>query len=317
MDMYSKLIYMFTDLVLPLTLGYYCRQKQWLSEAFCNRIIDLNITVFGTLLSILSFWIMPLNPTLLWLPAFGILLSLIPGLAGYWVVRGKYPDSPEKASYLATAALSNIGALGGLCTFFLLGEVGFAYNQIIALFQNLVFFLFCFPLASYYQRQLCRPMTETNAKQISFTSLFFTSKQLPTLGTFIGILLYANGIPRPDSLSSLFTALIHVSAWFALFPVGYSIQFAEMRHYYRGILDLLPVKFLFTPLASYCIASQLFTDPVTLGAILIAASSPVGINSVILARLYHFNVHLTSAAFFLSTAVFLAVVYPALFLWLH
>ncbi|EGO62139.1 AEC family transporter [Acetonema longum] len=316
MEIAAKLMYMFTDLVLPLTLGYYCRQKQWLSETFCNRIIDLNITVFCTILAILSFWVMPLNPTLLWLPVFGILLSFIPGLAGYWIVRGKYPDGPEKASYLAAALLSNIGSLGGLCTFFLLGEAGFAYNQIVALFQNLVFFLFCFPLASYYQKQLHQPMAETDASPSSLASLFFTRKQLPTLGTFAGILLYTGGIPRPDGLSSLFTALIHISAWFAFFPVGYSIQFAEMKHYYRSILDLLPVKFLFTPLVGYCIASQLFTDRAALGTILIAASSPVGINSVILARLYDFNVHLTSAAFFLSTAVFLAVVLPTLILCL-
>lgn len=315
MDVTTKLLYMGTDLVLPLALGYYCRQRQWLNEAFCNKIIEVNITLFCTVLAALSFWIMPLSPALLWLPVFGILLSFIPALAGYWAARGKYVDGPDKASYLASSMLSNIGALGGLCTFFLLGELGFAYNQIIAMFQNLVFFLFCFPMANYYNQQWGEQAAAT--EKFTFSSLFFNRKQLPVAGVIAGMLLYAGDVPRPEILGSLFNILIHISAWTALLPVGYSVQFSEMKHYYSSILDILPVKFLITPLIGYAIASQLFTDPVVLGSILIAASAPVGINAVVLARLYDFNVQIAGAAFFLTTIIFLAIVYPALFLWLH
>lgn len=315
MDITIKLIYMGIDLVLPLALGYYCRQRQWLNEALCNQIIDVNITLFCTILATLSFWIMPLNPALLWLPVFGLLLSFIPGLAGYWIIRGKYADGPDKASYLASAMLSNIGILGGLCTFFLFGELGFAYNQIIAMFQNLVFFLFCFPMAYYYNKRWSKNTDGT--EKITFVSLFFNRKQLPVAGVVAGILLYVGGIPRPEILGSLFNALIHISAWTALLPVGYSIQFSEMKHYYSSILNILPVKFLITPLAGYFIASQLFTDPAVLGTILIAASAPAGINAVFLARLYDFNVHIAGAAFFLTTIIFLMIVYPVLFFWLQ
>lgn len=315
MDAAAKLIYIGTDLILPLTLGYYCRQRQWLSEVFCNKIIEVNITIFSTILAALSFWILPLNLALLWLPLFGILLSFVPGLTGYWAARGKYADGPDKASYLASAMLSNIGTLGGLCTFFLFGEPGFAYIQIIAMFQNLVFFLFCFPMAHYYNSLLSQKAGDT--EKITFTALFFNRNQLPVAGIAAGMVLYVGSVPRPEFLGGLFNVLIHISAWFALFPVGYSIQFSEMKHYYRSILNLLPVKFVINPLIGYVIASQLFTDPVVLGTILIAASTPAAINAVVLARMYAFNVHLASAAFFLTTAVFLAIIYPALFFWLH
>ncbi len=315
MDVTTKLVYMGTDLVLPLALGYYCRQRQWLSEVLCNQIIDVNITLFCTILATLSFWIMPLNPALLWLPVFGILLSFIPGLAGYWIARGKYADGPDKASYLASSMLSNIGALGGLCTFFLFGELGFAYNQIIAMFQNLVFFLFCFPMAHYYNKRWCKKAG--GAEKIPFGSLFFNRRQLPVAGVAAGMLLYAGGVPRPEILANLFNVLIHISAWAALLPVGYSIRFSEMKHYYISILNILPVKFLITPLIGCFIAGPLFTDPVVLGTILIAASAPVGINAVVLARLYDFNVQIAGAAFFLTTTVFLTIVYPALFFWLQ
>lgn len=315
MDVATKLVYIGTDLILPLALGYYCRQRQWLSERFCNKVIEINITVFCTILAVLSFWILPLNLDLLWLPLFGILLSFIPGLAGYLIVLGKPIAGPDKASHLASAMLSNIGTLGGLCTFFLFGESGFAYIQIIAMFQNLVFFLFCFPMAHYYNSLLHKKAG--GAAKITFSKLFFNRNQLPVAGVVAGILLYAGNVPRPAILGDFFNVLIHFSAWTALCPVGYSIQFSEMKHYYHSILDLLPVKFVITPLVAYLIASQLFTDPVVLGTILVAASTPAGINAVVLARLYNFNVYVAGAAFFLTTAVFLAIVYPVLFYWLH
>lgn len=313
MDIETKLIYIGTDLLLPLTLGYYCRRRQWLSEVFCNKIIEINITIFCTILAALSFWILPLNLALLWLPIFGILLSFIPGLAGYFVARGKYVDGPDKASYLASAMLSNIGALGGLCAFFLFGEPGFAYIQIVSMFQNLVFFLFCFPMAHYYNNLLCKKAG--GSSEITFATLFLNRNQLPVAGVVTGMFLNAVSVPRPEILGDLFNVLIHISALTAFFPVGYSIQFSEMKHYYRNVLDLLPVKFVITPLAGYLIANLLFSDPVVIGTILIAASTPAGINAVVLARLYDFNVHIAGAAFFLTTALFLAIIYPALFFW--
>lgn len=301
--------------MLPLALGYYCRRRNWLSENFCNKIIEINITVFCTILAMLSFWNLPLNHSLLWLPFFGIILSFIPGLAGYLFAHGRYTDGPDKASYLASAMLSNIGALVGLCTFFLLGEQGFAYIQIIALFQNLVFFLFCFPMSQYYNNILHKKTG--NLEKVTFTSLFLNRNQLPVLGVAIGMLLYTGDVPRPEAFSSVFKFLIHLSAWTSFIPIGYSFQFNEMKHYYRSILNLLPVKFLITPLAAYLIAIQLFNDPVIIGTIIMAASAPVGLNAVVLARLYDFNVHVAGAAFFLSTVFFLFFIYPALFFLLH
>ena len=315
LDAATKLIYLGTDLILPLTLGYYCRYRGWLSETICNQIIRLNIVVFCTLLAVLSFWSLPLNLELLWLPLFGILLSFIPGLAGYVTARGNYAKGRDKASYLASALLSNIGTLGGLCAFFVFGEPGFAYIQIIATFQNLVFFLFCFPMAQYYNSLLHEKTP--GAAILTFSALFLNRNQLPVAGIIAGMLLYAGNVARPPVMGDLFAILIHVSAWTALFPVGYSIQFTEMKRYYHRIPILMGIKFIFTPLIGYLIAAQLFTDPVVIGTILIAASSPAGINAVVLARLYNFNVHLAGAAFVLTTALFLTVVYPILFFSLN
>ena len=315
MNIYIKLLYLVIDFGLPLILGYFLQRKELLSEALCKKVIGINLTVCGTGLSILSFWVLPLQPELLLLPLFGILVSLAPGLACYWISNKKYKAGADKASHIASAMLSNIGALGSLCAFILLGERGFAYTQIIALFQNLVFFLFCFPMAQYYS-QLDKTPGADNPKT-TFSSLFFTRNQLPVIGMAIGILLYLGGVPRPASLGNLFTYLIHISAWMGMVPVGYSMNFAGMRAYYSSSIGLIPIKFILTPLVAYLVARNLFTDQVVLSSILIAASVPTGANTVVLARLYDLNLHIASAAFFTTTVIFLSVVYPILFFCLH
>ena len=312
--MENKFVLIFLDLILPLALGYFFRSRHWLSDKFCNTMILVNILVLCTALSILSFWKLPITTELMWLPLFGILLSFIPGIAAYLISQNKYTSSLEKGSYLASAMLSNIGLLGGLCAFILFGEPGFAYTQIVALFQNLVFFLFCFPMAQYYGHQ---GRSEAGVCQkLTFSSLFLNRNQLPVVGLAIGLLFCISGIPRPQILDQLFTPLVHLSAWTALIPVGYSIRFTLMKQYYGSILDLLPIKFIVTPLIAYLIARCVFSDPILLGTIVILASVPTGINAIVIARLYHLNLHVSGAAFVLTTVMFLVVVYPLLLLWL-
>jgi predicted permease len=312
MDIKTKLLYLALDLIIPIILGYICRQRQWLSEKSCNKMILVNILILSTLLSVLSFWVLPLKPELIWLPLFGILLSIIPGGAAHFVIH-KYHSGLDKGSYLASAMLSNIGTLGGLCAFILFGEPGFAYSQIISLFQGLVLFLYCFPMAQYYRQISINDYNKQH--KVSLTSLFFNRNQLPVLGLVGGMVLYISGVPRPDLFSEIFTPLIHISAWTSLIPVGYSINFSAMKPYYTSILGLLPIKFVITPLLAYLIAYFLFNDQIILDSILLLASAPVGINAIVTARLYNLNLPLAGAAFLLTTTLYLIVIYPALCCW--
>lgn len=313
MDVKLKLACIFIDLLLPLVLGYLFRRKGYLSETNCDKLIVFNILVVSTALSILSFWILPLRWELIWLPFFGILLSFIPGAAAYFRAKNKYDSSLEKGSYLVSAILSNIGTLGGLCAYILFGEAAFAYTQIVSLFQGLVLFLFCFPLAQYYRQQSYKA---EERKKLTFAAMFLNRNQLPVLGLVIGIILCLSGVPRPGLLGAVFDPLVHIAAWTALIPAGYSINFSGMKEYYGTTFDLVPIKFIVTPFLGYLAARSFFTDEALLGTILILASVPTGINAIVTARLYGLNLHVSGAAFVLTTAVFLVLVYPILFFWI-
>lgn len=308
MDIKVKLLYIFLDLVCPLTLGYLCRCRQTWGEKFFRNMIDFNIFLLYPVLSILSFWVLHLTAELMWLPVFGVVLGIIPGVAAYAGLKRKYHDPLERGSYLLSAILSNFGTLGGLCAFILFGEIGYAYVQLTVVPQNFVLFLFCFPLAQYYYQQ---SLQGANYK-VDPVQIFFNRNQLPVLGLLLGIVLNYCALPRPEFLGRIFDPLVHLGAWTALMPIGFSIELAEMKRYYRHILDLVPIKFVLTPILSYLMARLVIRDETTIHTLIVIASTPTAINAVVTAKIHNLNVNVAMAAFVVTTALFVLVVFPVL-----
>ena len=312
MDIGAKIIYFFFDLLLPLAVGYMCRRQTKLDDEFFQRMMTLGLMLIYPVLALLGFWATRLDAELIWLPVLGIVLSVIPGVLAFFRAKAKYADSLDQGSYVMAATMSNTLTLGGISAFIIYGEKGFAYVQLITLLGTLYLFLVCFPLAGWYAARGGEP----GGARVSVVSVIFSRNQLPALGLLVGALLYCSGVPRPAWAGAIFDPLVHIGAWMSLIPVGYSVDFREMRQYWLGILDLNLIKFIVTPALSYVIGMQVLSDPVAVNTLLITASTPTAIFSVVAVKLHRLNVHITMAAFVLTTAVYLLVVYPLQFLWL-
>lgn len=309
MDIQTKLLYLVIDLLLPLAIGQACRSQTRLNASFFQRMIILNICLVYPVLAALTIWSLRLNHELIGLPVMGVLLCIIPGAAAYLLVERKFDSELDKGSYLLSAMLSNTATLGGLCTYIMYGEAGFAYTQMAVILQNVVMFMFCFPLAQYYyQKSIGRPFDRQ-----SVISLFINRNQLPVVGMAIGVALNVSGVVRPYFLEVLVDPLVHLGAWTALVPIGYSIDLYGMRRYYGKILDLLPIKLVLTPLAAYVLAKFVFEEPVLINTIVILAAMPTAINAVVAVQLNKLNVDLATASFVLTTAACLLVALPILF----
>ncbi|VBB09893.1 Hypothetical protein LUCI_5191 [Lucifera butyrica] len=310
MDVKIKILYFAFDLLVPLLLGYCCRRRHWFHEQVFDRMITVNILLITPVLALLSFWVLKPDWQLVWLPVLGVGVSIIPGIIAYRTSRRKYGSELDRGSYLLSAMLSNMGTLGGLCAFFLFGETGYAYTQLMTMFFNVVVFAFCFPLAQYcYMKE-----QKEGSLKLSLAAIVWNRNQLPVVGLAAGLTLLFLGWPRPAVLGAAFDPLVHISAWTQLIPVGYAINFSEMRKYYRGILDLIPIKFVVTPVIIYALARPIIKDTTVLYTALVLASTPPAINSVVTAKIHHLNVNIAMAAFILLTALFLTVIYP-LFFW--
>ncbi len=309
------IIFIFTDIVLPLLAGYLLRQKRLISPAQCNLLIRFNIICLMSVLTLLSFWVLPLKADLLSLPIFALFNAFFP-LAVIMLLHlhKRFAAKINRGSYLIAAMPSNTTSLGGLCGFLLYGEIAFAYSQLVGIFQTLVMFFVLFPMAYYYQHSHGENISAAAFFKANWRSVFINWNQLAVVAIVLGIMLYASGIPRPAVLGELFQFLIHISAWAALLPIGYLIDFSHLKVYYRPTLNLMPIKMFLTPAVSYFLALFMTSDPVLLGSIIIMMATPCAINALVTARLYNLNVNLIMAPFITTTILYIFIMYPLFYL---
>ena len=309
----TRLIYLGTDLILPLIVGYLLYQRRLLSDAAVNLLIRINVVVFFTLLSLFSFWALPLTRDLVILPVFFAFIILFPGFISWRFLGRRFHSPIDRGTHLISALLSNIGTLGGICAYIIYGERGFAYAQIGGACQNLILVLLAFPAAQYYYLLHKNRGRRARLEGRGFFGLLVSWNQISILGMAAGLLLNAGGVVRPPVLSSAFSYLIHISAWFAMLPVGSLINFRRARHFVYLTLDMIFLRFLLVPLVAYFAARLVISDPVIRNALVLFAGVPAAINATLTARLYHLNVDYTIAVFLVTTVLYLTVLFPAVF----
>ncbi|EJO23807.1 putative membrane protein [Selenomonas sp. FOBRC6] len=309
----ARLIYLFTDLILPLIVGYLLYQRRLLSDAAVNLLIRINVIVFFTLLSLFSFWALPLTRDLFILPAFFAFIILFPGFISWRFLGRRFHSPIDRGTHLISALLSNIGTLGGICAYIIYGERGFAYAQIGGACQNLVLVLLAFPIAQYFYLLHKARGRVPRLEGRGFLGLLLSWNQLSIVGMTAGLLLNASGIARPPVLSDAFGCIIHIAAWFGMLPIGSLINFRRARHFVYLTLDMIALRSLIVPIVTFAAARLLISDPTVQNALVIFASAPAAINATLTARLYHLNVDYTIAVFLVTTVLYLTVLFPVTF----
>ena len=304
---HAQLFTVLFDVFCPLAAGYFLRHRKWMTLAQCNGMMLFNVVVLITVMNLLSFWILPLQGDLLLLPLLSLLTAFLS--AGMMAPLCRHQSFVDQGTLVVAAMLANIGTLAGICGYILYGELSFAYVQLFAVPQNILMVVLAFPLAQYYAAR-GSSVSGKAPLQFNLRELLFTPKQLGVVGMLIGLGLQLFQVERPGFVTDFFRMLVHIQAWIAFTPVGYTIDFHRAFHYLRQAAGLLPIRFLLVPLLLYGASSLVVTDPVILGTIFLAASAPVAINAVITAQLFHLNVDLAVAAFLETTLLYVAVLFP-------
>ena len=312
MLIFLKVLLFFVDLVFPLCAGYAAGTRPEVSSKLLDRVMRWAIWTVMPVLALLSLWKVQLSWKLAWLPLLGVLMQVIAGLVGWLRVRAKPHGALGSGSYMLATLLSNRGILGALAVFILLGEEGYGYSRLVVLFAAPMLFGVYYPVARYFRLNYLAEEGE----EVSILSALFHRNQMPVLGVAGGLLLNVFGVPRPEFLGYVFQAVVHLSAWAFLVPVGASMDFGEMRAHWRHVVDVLPVKFVLTPLGVWAAAWALGVDGMALSVVVLLAASPTAINAVVTAKLFRLNHHVAAAAFVLTTGFYLVVVFPCvLVLW--
>ena len=311
-----RILYVFTDLILPLIVGYYLHRRHWVSDNIINKVIKFNVICVYTTLSLLSFWVLPLSWNLLLVPLFGALLVLLPGAIGYALFARRIENLLDRGSFIASAMLANLGTLGGVCAFILYNEEGYAYAQLIGTTQNFLLCIVVFPMAQYYYMKHTASIRKSSPAH-TFREMFFSINQLSLLGMVTGLVLNAQGVERPAVLGEIFQSLVHIGAWIAMLPVGFLIDFRQVRRYANDIQTLTLLRFVITPLIFNTITYFTVSDKILWGTLLILTFCPTAINAVLACKIYKLNVDLSVSSFVITTAAFLFLLFPLLFFYLH
>lgn len=306
-----RFLFVFTDLIAPLIVGYLLNRYHIISRRTCDKLVKINIRVIVAALSFLSFWTLKISLDLLWLPVFGVFAIAIPGLIGKFTFARTYKNYNDRGAYMMASMLSNIGTLSGLCAFIVYGIKGFAYIQIVALFQALFTFVYCFPLAAYYHA-MANSKSHSRVKP-DLLPMIFNWNQIPVLTMGIGYCLAFNDVPVPQIGYDTFNALVHIGAWAGMLPVGYMIKIGKARSYLKRTSDITFVKFIVLPIIAYFVVINLFTDPVLIGSMVLAFSAPTAINAVLASNIFKLNVDIAVSSFLSTTILFLFVIFPLYF----
>ena len=301
------------DLVLPMVAGYLVARWSGLRTESFDRMMTGAIFFVAPPLALLSCWVIEINPALAWLPVLGMGMQIIPGLVGFFRSRFKSHDELERGSYVVSTILSNRGVVGGLTVFILFGETAYGYSRLIIVLGMVTLYGVCFPLARYFHAS-----HHEKERDESLVGILLDKRQVPLIGLAAGFALNAAGLDRPAVLGGVFTVLVHLLAWMLLVPVGASIDLEQMRDYWKDVWDLLPLKFVFTPVVIYLLGRAVGLEGEVLATLVILAASPTAINAVITSKLHDLNVHLSMASFVLTTGTYLLLVFPAIlvFEWL-
>ena len=309
--MNSRFFIVFADILLPLLLGMVLRRRG-LSREILRMVIKANVVCVATFLSLVSFWTVHVTRELLWLPISILPICFIPVLLFYGFQKNRFTNPLDQGSYMISMMLGNIGTLAGLCAYVLFGEKGFAYVQLIAVPQILVIVLYCFPMAQrFYEIG-----TGSGEKgKPNFLRLLLTPNQLPALGVAAGLLLSGLHVERPEAVGTLFTVLIHVSAWMGMMPVGYDLRLGSVGTYALKLWPIFPVKFILLPAILYGLTILFVKDPVMITCVVLSAGAPTAIFAVAASQLYGLNVDMAESSFVTTTLAFLFILYPLVYWW--
>ena len=296
------------DLLLPMGAGYLLARRAGIGPDRLDPLMRFAIVSVAPVLTGLTFWGVQLAPHLAWLPVLGVVMLVLPGVVALGTARSKTAHGPlERGSYVLTSMLANRGVVGGLATYILFGEQGYAWSRLIIIFGPMIVFMIGFPLAGRYYQQHAGATVERG----SWRDVVFSRNQAPVIGIGLGLTLNLIGVARPEPAAQAIPYLVHVMAWLMLLPTGAAIRLREWPQYFTGLLDVLAIKFILTPLVLAALAWALGFRGELLATVVLLAASPTAIFTVVVARAQGLNTQMAMAGFVLTTVVYLLVVFPA------
>jgi len=310
--------------VAAILAGYIARRRGWVKEETARPIHFHTVLWFWSAGGIIAFWLLPLDPRLLWFLLIIPVTIAIPTYAMIPLAKWAGASRPQIGVMAIGAGISNCGmTLGAYLCYCLLGpdhEASLAMATAFASLQLVLAVPLIYPVAQHFGTD---PADRLPIPKLIFTSIFNT-RSIGLFAGLIGLALAIAGVPFPQWIADarILEIVIYLCAAGGYFGIGLRLRLGDSMHHKPLHALLAGMKFVVLPLVSYAMLRLVGAAATPLpgslaNVVIIQGFIPAGASIVILANLFHLDARVASVLWVWNTLLFLVLPLPVILWWFH
>ncbi|MDC7231886.1 MAG: hypothetical protein PQJ58_01545 [Spirochaetales bacterium] len=304
-------------LIIGLILKSYLSKKNApdeLNEKIRKSLQVISILVLNPIAFTGAVWVIPLDDLeVIFLPFLGIAAIALGGFISILYTGIRKMDRPFRGSHFCASYYTNIGSIGGLIVFALLGEPGFALMPFYKLMEPAMYFGLGFPIASRFGDKKDKGKGLLQILKDPFVTISMGS-------ILLGFIFNMSGLERPGFYAGLNSILIPLGSALLLISIGMAMHMEKMKKYAGSTYSVLLIKFVLVPFiitgAAWLLGLGRIQEGIPLMTVFILSSMPAGFVAIMPPSLYKLDLHFANAAW-LSTMLALVIVVPWLYFSLN
>jgi predicted permease len=272
--------------------------------SFKEKIDNETITILNVyfLQIFLTFWgllLKPIDISLLYAPSAYLFITLLILLGSILVARKLFADQKERSIATVAAIIGNTGNLGIPINIAIFGEASIPYTTIVNLVN--VFVVYSFGVY-YYSRG-------TFDVKTSLLNII----KIPILWVaIIALALSFSGYRPSKTVENMLMMGAYASMTMQLFLFGIYLYGTKIKEVDKTLFSFVTViKFIILPLVAFGVLYPLELSPMIKGIVFIELMMPLAIANVNLASLYDCNPRIVTALVFITSVMFLGVIFVA------
>ncbi len=273
-------------------------------RSFKERIDDKTITLINVyfLQVFLTFWgllIRPIDISLLYAPSIYFVIILIVLLISAFGAKLLFKNKKEYSIATVVAIIGNTGNLGIPINIAIFGEESIPYTTVV----NLVNVFVVYTIGVYHYSR------GTYDIKTSLSNII----KLPILwAAIIAILLSVCEVKMHASIMNMLMMGAYASMTMQLFLFGIYLYGTKIKEISKKLLFwVISLKFIILPLTAFVMLVNLNLEPMIKGIVFIELMMPLAIANVNIASLYDCKPRVVTALVFVSSFLFLGVVFIA------
>jgi hypothetical protein len=272
--------------------------------SFKEQIDDKTVTLINVyfLQVFLTFWgllVKPIDITLFYAPSIYLFIVAVVVLVSALAAKMLFEDKKDYSIATVAAIIGNTGNLGIPINIAIFGEESIPYTTVV----NLVNVFVVYTIGVFYYS---RGTFDTK------TSLLNIIK-LPILwAAGIAILLSVYGYEPSGTILNTLMMGAYASMTMQLFLFGMYLYGTKIKEISKNlVIWVLIFKFILLPSVAFLILANIELDSMIKGIIFIELMMPLAVANVNLASLYECKPRVVTALVFISSFVFLGVIFAA------